>query len=201
MQYIHKIQKIILLLIFIFTINGTEIKADCASGEEAEFQREPSGTYIVRACEEGKQVRVIIEGERYGPAEEVYIPSTNDVENTDIRYEVIEDLDGDGVIGSSGDYDGVTPYATSYNNFGNGMLIYNPDTNKFISNIYKAILPIAVLISILRLMVYSLQMTNSKGDPGKLEEAKENIFSTIIGLCVIAGAVTGIRIMAKYIGL
>jgi len=83
---------------------------------------------------------------------------------------------------------------------------YDPDTTLTgaeakISQIYKFIYPIAVIIAIIRLLICILSMSQAVGDPQKLQESKECLSSTIIGLVVILAAVTVVTVLGRALGI
>lgn len=94
------------------------------------------------------------------------------------------------------------------NNFTNTPPIgNNPPANadvsvvKIVGELYKFLLPIAVVIAIIKLLISIIGLTTSSGDPQRLQQAKEDITATLLGLLVVIGAVTLINIIGSAIGL
>ncbi len=71
---------------------------------------------------------------------------------------------------------------------------------QIITKLYFAILPIAVVIAIIKLLLALFVLATSQGDPGKLNEFKDTVYSVISGLVVIVGVVTLIKILSQVAG-
>jgi hypothetical protein len=72
---------------------------------------------------------------------------------------------------------------------------------KVVSAIYIFVFPIAVVVAIIKLLLSLLNLATSQGDPQRLQQAKEDILATLIGLVVVGGAVTLVNILGSTIGL
>ena len=70
-----------------------------------------------------------------------------------------------------------------------------------IYKIYLFIFPIAVVILIIKILISIIKITTSGGDPNNLNNAKEELFSTLTGFLLIAGAVTLINILGSALGI
>ncbi len=69
-----------------------------------------------------------------------------------------------------------------------------------VEKIYNLVLPIAVAIAVIKLLIALFTLAASQGDPGKLNNVKEEILSVISGLLVIVGVVTLIKIISSSLG-
>lgn len=74
-------------------------------------------------------------------------------------------------------------------------------TGKLVGNIYLIILPIAIVVAVIKLLISLIGMATSSGDPQKLQQAKEDILATLLGLLLVVGAVSFIRILGNSLGL
>ena len=74
------------------------------------------------------------------------------------------------------------------------------EINEIIAKLYLAILPIAIAIAVIKILIALFTLATSQGDPGKLNEFKEVVFSTITGLLVIVGVSTLIKILSSAVG-
>lgn len=70
-----------------------------------------------------------------------------------------------------------------------------------ISKIYLFIFPIAIVILIIKILISIITITTSGGDPNNLNKAKEELFATLTGFLLIAGAVTLINILGNALGI
>ncbi|PIR43026.1 hypothetical protein COV24_04855 [candidate division WWE3 bacterium CG10_big_fil_rev_8_21_14_0_10_32_10] len=77
----------------------------------------------------------------------------------------------------------------------------NLDASKYVVWAYKFLLPFVIAIAVIRLLIFTIALAASQGDPTKLNEAKENIYATLMGLLVIGGAVTIINILGSALGI
>ncbi len=101
------------------------------------------------------------------------------------------------------DSNDVPNYNPLTNNGGNGSSSStSPDytIKQIITKLYFAILPIAVVIAIIKLLLALFVLATSQGDPGKLNEFKDTVYSVISGLVVIVGVVTLIKILSQVAG-
>lgn len=67
--------------------------------------------------------------------------------------------------------------------------------------IFNFIFPIAIIIAVIKILINIIQLASSQGNPNNLQQAKEELLATIIGLGTVAGAVTLIRLLGSALGI
>lgn len=75
------------------------------------------------------------------------------------------------------------------------------EVKKMVTGLYYVALSIAIIIAIIKLILAIMKVAVSSGDPNTLNEAKDEAYATLMGLLVIAGAVTLITMLGKALGL
>ncbi len=75
------------------------------------------------------------------------------------------------------------------------------EVKRMVTGLYYIALAIAILIAIIKLILAIMKIAISSGDPNTLNEAKDEAYATLMGLLVIAGAVTLITMLGKALGL
>jgi hypothetical protein len=75
------------------------------------------------------------------------------------------------------------------------------EVSDVVASVYQFIVPIAVVIALIKLLISLIQMAASGGNPQTLATAKEDILATILGLLVVAGAVTLVNILGSALGV
>ena len=74
-------------------------------------------------------------------------------------------------------------------------------TGNLISSLIGVFLLFSFIMAFIYLMLGSISWITSKGDKGKLEEARNKIIHAIIGLIIVAGAWAAWKFLGTWIGI
>jgi len=66
---------------------------------------------------------------------------------------------------------------------------------------YLIAFPIAIIIGVIKILINLIKLATSQGDPGKLQEVKEELYAVLMGLLLIGGAATLINILGNAFGI
>ncbi len=88
---------------------------------------------------------------------------------------------------------------------GGGASVLGDENTEVLKSILSAlwffIFPFAVVVAVIKLLINIIQIASSSGNPQALAQAKDEAIATFLGLLLIAGAVTFIRIMGGILGI